>query len=87
MSKICAQWRSQRVKYLYRIIDQRTGNMNLPLLAVSIHVGVVSRDSLTKDEPRADDLGVYKVCGTGDIVLNRMRAFQGQSALAHSMEL
>jgi type I restriction enzyme S subunit len=32
---------------------------------------------MTDDEPRADDLSNYKVCQQGDIVLNRMRAFQG----------
>lgn len=32
---------------------------------------------MTDDAHRADDLGNYKVCDAGDIVINRMRAFQG----------
>lgn len=67
----------QRVKYQYRIIDERAGADQPPLLAVSIHHGVVPRDSLTDDLPRAEDLSNYKLCEPGDIVLNRMRAFQG----------
>ncbi|WP_433657899.1 restriction endonuclease subunit S [Nocardia sp. CA-128927] len=67
----------QRVKYQYRVIDTRAGIRQLPLMAVSIHHGVVRRDSLTDDLPRAEDLSNYKVCSAGDIVLNRMRAFQG----------
>ena len=67
----------QRVKYLYRVIDQRAGIDQPPLLAVSIHHGVVRRDTLTEDLPRAEDLSNYKLCEPGDIALNRMRAFQG----------
>ncbi|WP_370078288.1 restriction endonuclease subunit S [Streptacidiphilus sp. MAP12-16] len=44
---------------------------------MSIHHGVVRRDTLTEDLPRAEDLSNYKICEPGDIVLNRMRAFQG----------
>ncbi|MEU5513543.1 restriction endonuclease subunit S [Streptomyces griseoaurantiacus] len=44
---------------------------------MSIHHGVVPRDTLTDDLPRAEDLSNYKLCEKGDIVLNRMRAFQG----------
>ncbi|WP_449484541.1 restriction endonuclease subunit S [Streptomyces avidinii] len=46
-------------------------------MAVSIHRGVVRRDTITDDLPRAEDLSNYKICEPGDIVLNRMRAFQG----------
>jgi type I restriction enzyme, S subunit len=37
---------------------------------------------MTEDEPRAEDLTAYKVCRAGDIVINRMRAFQGGLGLA-----
>ena len=67
----------QRIKYQYLVIDQRAGSVRPPLLAVSIHHGVVRRDTLTDDLPRAEDLSNYKLCEPGDIVLNRMRAFQG----------
>ncbi|WP_227833602.1 restriction endonuclease subunit S [Nocardia macrotermitis] len=66
-----------RAKYLYQLIDRRAGSDQPPLLAVSIHHGVVPRESLTNDLPRAEDLSSYKLCNIGDIVLNRMRAFQG----------
>ena len=67
----------QRIKYKYRVVDQRAGHDQPPLMAVSIHHGVVRRDALTDDLPRAEDLSNYKLCMPGDIVLNRMRAFQG----------
>lgn len=68
---------SVRVKHLCGVIDERAGSRRPPLLAVSIHHGVVPRSALTDDEPRADDLSGYKLCEPGDLVLNRMRAFQG----------
>ena len=82
MSIFPSDWRSLRAKYLYRVVDERDGGAPLPLLAVSIHHGVVSRESLTGDEPRADDLSHYKRCAAGDIVINRMRAFQGAIGMA-----
>ncbi|HEX4901444.1 MAG TPA: hypothetical protein VFV42_01450 [Acidimicrobiales bacterium] len=58
--------------------DSRIGKADQPvLLAVSIHDGVVPRHRLTDKPPRALDFENYKVCDVGDVVLNRLRAFQG----------
>ena len=68
-----------RFKYLVDEVDCRAGAEweRLPLLSVSIHWGVRRRDEVTDDLPRAEDLSNYKVVESGDIVVNRMRAFQG----------
>lgn len=75
-------WKNVRAKYLWRVVDERAGDTDLPLLAVSIHHGVVPRSSLTEDQPRADDLSAYKVVRENDLVINRMRAFQGAVGLS-----
>lgn len=80
-------WQLMRAKRLYQVVDERAGHRRPPLLAVSIHHGVVPRSSLTDDEHRADDLSAYKLCEAGDIVLNRMRAFQGAIGVAPSSGL
>jgi type I restriction enzyme, S subunit len=72
-----ARHQSIRVQHLLHEVDERGGQRELPLLSVSIHRGVVPRTEMTDKEPRAEDLSNYKVCQPGDIVLNRMRAFQG----------
>lgn len=77
-----AQQQLVRVQHLVDEIDDRRGVLDLPLLSVSIHRGVVRRSELTSKEPRADDLSNYKVCQPGDICLNRMRAFQGAIGVA-----
>ncbi|CAL9581061.1 Type-1 restriction enzyme EcoKI specificity protein [Streptomyces sp. enrichment culture] len=64
-------------KYLFREVDQRAGELQLPLLSVSQYRGVVPRSEITDDLPRAEDLTNYKVCLPGDLVVNRMSAYQG----------
>jgi type I restriction enzyme, S subunit len=67
-----------RVKHLVDEIDERLGDAPAPeLLSVSIHQGVVARSSMTDKLPRAEELAAYKCCRSGDIAVNRMRAFQG----------
>ncbi len=67
----------RRLRYLLEVIDVRAGDEVGELLSVSIHHGVVPRSDITDDEPRADQLNHYKRVSPGDIVINRMRAFQG----------
>jgi type I restriction enzyme S subunit len=71
------------VKRLMTESDARLGlSAPLQLLSVSIHRGVVPRDEVTDKLPRADELSAYKVCQAGDVVINRMRAFQGGVGVA-----
>ena len=66
------------LKFLVRESDARRGaDATRELLSVSIHLGVVPRSEASDNEARADDFSSYKTCEPGDIVLNRMRAFQG----------
>lgn len=75
-------WRAggpMRLGYLLREVDDRLGEAEPPpLLSVSIHSGVIPFAEANPDRiPRADDLANYKRCRRDDIILNRMRAFQG----------
>jgi type I restriction enzyme, S subunit len=73
-----------RLRLLLREIDHRAGPraVDLPLFSVSIDWGVRRRDETTDRPSRAEDLDRYKVCLKGDIVVNRMRAFQGALGVA-----
>jgi type I restriction enzyme S subunit len=68
-----------RIGHLLTEIDDRLGVATPPdLLSVSIHRGVIPFSEANPDRvPRADELGNYKRCRKNDIILNRMRAFQG----------
>lgn len=75
---------ARRLKWLMVEIDDRACHRadELPLLSVSIHHGVQLRDESTSNQAASADLGHYKVAEKGDIVLNRMRAFQGGLGVA-----
>ena len=66
------------LKYLVCESDIRYGNGSEPtILSVSIHRGVAPRSTVLDGQSPAEDLSRYKKCNPGDIVINRMRAFQG----------
>ena len=69
-------------RWVMHEIDQRADTRPAELLSVSSLRGVVPRSVLTDALPRADDLSVYKLCRPGDIVLNRMSAYQGALGIA-----
>jgi type I restriction enzyme S subunit len=70
-------WGASRCKYLFGEVDERSTSGTEMLLLVSKAVGVVPRDEFTDREARADTLKGYKLVRPGDIVINRMRAFNG----------
>lgn len=76
--------RSTKVKYVCQEVDVRRGSEDLPLLSVSIHRGVIPRSEMTDRISRADDTSQYKRCLPNDIVLNRMRAFQGAIGISRT---
>lgn len=71
-------WRRWPVGYLYSVRDERWGaEEGALLLSVSQFLGVVPRSAITDKAGRADSLASYKICHPGDIVINRMSAYQG----------
>jgi type I restriction enzyme S subunit len=76
---------SIRLKWLLTESDLRAGaeGESLPLLSVSISRGVRRRhDSDATTRAASQDLSLYKVCRVGELVINRMRAFQGALGIA-----
>jgi type I restriction enzyme S subunit len=74
-----------RLKWLLSESDMRAGAEAeaLPLLSVSISWGVRRRETAgTTTRAAAEDLSNYKICRAGDLVINRMRAFQGALGIA-----
>ncbi|MFF3614423.1 restriction endonuclease subunit S [Streptomyces sp. NPDC002580] len=74
-----------RLKWLLSESDIRAGTKaeTLPLLSVSISWGVRRREATeTTTRAAAEDLSNYKICRAGDLVINRMRAFQGALGIA-----
>jgi len=82
-------WVSTPLGRLYRVRDQRAGSLAtaLPLMSVSQYLGVVPRVGLMGNDGRADDLTNYKLCFPGDVVLNRMSAYNGALGVARERGL
>ncbi|CAD5950705.1 MULTISPECIES: restriction endonuclease subunit S [Streptomyces] len=82
-------WQPKRLGSFYDVRDERAGQLadSLPLLSVSQMHGVVPRAELSGDGGRADSLVNYKVCEPGDIVLNRMSAYNGALGVARQRGL
>jgi type I restriction enzyme, S subunit len=71
-----------RLKYLTKHIDERHVQSDTELLSVSKIKGVVPRSEVSDNPGRADDISHYKTCKPGDLVINRMAAYQGALGIA-----
>ena len=70
-------WRSVPLKALYRRRDE-TGRPDLPLLSVYREFGVVPRADREDNFNRpGEDLSAYRVVHPGDLVVNKMKTWQG----------
>lgn len=70
-------WTDVRLGRLYRRIEE-AGRPDLPLLSVYRELGVVPREGREDNYNKpSDDLSTYKVVWPGDLVLNKMKTWQG----------
>lgn len=84
LGRVPATWEAHCLRTLTRIRNERN-RPELPLLSVLREKGVVLRSSLTEDENHnfiPDDLSNYKVARAGNLVINKMKAWQGSMGIA-----
>lgn len=79
-----AGWSFERAKYLLAEVGDASAEGSETLFALSRERGLVRRSELTDAEPRADTLLGYKRFRRGDIVMNKMQAWNGVFGLAWS---
>lgn len=79
LQEVPTSWRYSPLWPYFHVIEDRAGNgaETLELLSVSQTLGVLPRSAISDKEPRADDLSNYRHCRAGDVVINRMSAYQG----------
>lgn len=72
------------VRFLLTEVDERAEDRaeDLPMLAVSITRGVIPREDSGSSQAASADVSHYKTCRPGDLVLNKLRAFQGGVGVA-----
>jgi|SRR5580692_471842 type I restriction enzyme S subunit len=84
LGPVPAHWGVRSLGSLVRFRSER-GRPELPLLSVVRERGVIPRLSMAEDENHnfiPDDLSNYKVVRTGDLVINKMKAWQGSLGIA-----
>jgi len=75
--------RSYPLRALYQRVEQR-GREDLPLLSVYRELGVVPREGRDDNHNVAsEDLSSYKVVKPGDLVLNKMKTWQGSLGVSN----
>lgn len=78
MSRLqAADWSRARLKHVLAERDERTPNGSESLLALSKSRGLRPYDEIHDREPLADSLEGYKRVFVGDIVMNKMQAWNG----------
>ena len=77
LSTLPTAWTLQRGKFLMREVDRRSASGSEVLLSLSKSRGVIRRDEISEGGGRADTLVGYKVVRPGDLVMNKMQAWNG----------
>jgi type I restriction enzyme S subunit len=74
---VTGQWPSVPLRAIYRRVEERD-RADLPPLSVYRDLGVVPREGRDDNNNKlSDDLSAYKVVRPGDLVLNKMKTWQG----------
>lgn len=76
------QWSTSRIKFVFRELDERSGDGQGLLLSLTRERGLVPQSAASNRLASADDLSKYKTCYPGDLVMNRMQAWSGMFSVA-----
>ena len=79
---IPAHWHAARLKTLLKETDERAGNLKAELLGLSKSLGVVRRSELEQGAAASDDYSKYKLVHPGQLVMNKMQAWNGVFGLS-----
>jgi type I restriction enzyme S subunit len=82
LEQIPEHWEKVRLKKLFVEIDRRSGTGKEPLLSLSKSRGLIRQSELTDKLFSVADLSNYKIVEPGQIVMNRMQAWNGMFAQA-----
>jgi type I restriction enzyme S subunit len=77
LGEVPAHWRSRKVKRLFAQ-SKRQGYTDMEVLSVYRDYGVVKKNSRDDNNNKTpDDLSLYQLVMAGDLVVNKMKAWQG----------
>jgi len=84
LGKIPGHWESERTRWLFRERDERSVTGEEELLSVSHLTGVTLRSEKDVNMFEAETAEGYKLCLTGDLVINTLWAWMGAMGVART---
>ncbi|HYD70736.1 restriction endonuclease subunit S [Azospirillum sp.] len=82
LGEVPGHWTLTPIKALYRFV-KRQDNVDAPVLSVYREYGVVQKSSRTDNNNKTpDDLSLYQTVLEGDLVVNKMKAWQGSLGIS-----
>ncbi|MEH2121288.1 restriction endonuclease subunit S [Nostoc sp.] len=85
IGEIPEHWNVTRLKYLFQEVNERTETGFETLLSMSKKYGLIPQSKLTDKPPSASTLVGYKLCKVGQIVMNKMQAWNGMFAIVSTL--
>ena len=82
LGEIPRHWEVIRLKRLFREVDERSADGNGTLMSLTRKRGLIPQTELTDRPHRAETLEGYKICRPGQIVMNKMQAWNGMFGIA-----
>ena len=82
LGKAPAHWQPKKIKYLFRFA-KRQNHPSLTVLSVYRDFGVVEKTSRDDNHNKTpEDLASYQLVNPGDLVINKMKAWQGSLGIS-----
>lgn len=83
LPKVPAHWTRRSIRQITSVLSERCGDKNLRLLSVYREYGVIPKDSRDDNHNKASlNLSNYKVVHVGNLVLNKMKMWQGSLGIS-----
>ena len=82
LGQMPSHWKTQRSKYLFREVDQRSVTGNEQRLSMSQRHGLIPSSQVEERRLVSESNVGAKVCESGDLVLNRLKAHLGVLAVS-----
>lgn len=82
LGEVPAHWAVIRLKGLLCETDERIGDSQAELLGLSKSLGVLKRSEIEQGASTSDDYSKYKTIRSGELVMNKMQAWNGVFGLS-----
>lgn len=77
LGEVPEHWEVERIKFLFQERDERSISGGEILMGLSKERGVLPRSEMTQGAAEAETREGYKMCNSGNLIMNKMQAWNG----------